>query len=63
MPNVLFITADQWRGDCLGVAGHPVVRTPNLDRLAAGGTSFRRHFAQAAPCGPSRASLYTACTS
>jgi arylsulfatase A-like enzyme len=59
MPNVLFITADQWRGDCLGVAGHPVVRTPNLDRLAAGGTSFRRHFAQAAPCGPSRASLYT----
>ncbi len=59
MPNVLFITADQWRGDCLSAAGHPVVRTPNLDRLAAGGTSFRRHFAQAAPCGPSRASLYT----
>jgi arylsulfatase A-like enzyme len=59
MPNVLFITADQWRGDCLGAAGHPVVRTPSLDRLAATGTSFRRHFAQAAPCGPSRASLYT----
>ncbi len=57
--NVLFVTADQWRGDCLGAAGHPVVRTPNLDRLAAGGVSFRRHFAQAAPCGPSRASLYT----
>jgi arylsulfatase A-like enzyme len=57
--NVLFITADQWRGDCLGAAGHPVVRTPNLDRLAAGGVAFRRHFAQAAPCGPSRASLYT----
>ncbi len=57
--NVLFITADQWRGDCLGAAGHPVVRTPNLDRLAAGGVSFRRHFAQAAPCGPSRAALYT----
>jgi arylsulfatase A-like enzyme len=57
--NVLFVTADQWRGDCLGAAGHPVVRTPSLDRLAAGGVSFRRHFAQAAPCGPSRASLYT----
>jgi arylsulfatase A-like enzyme len=57
--NVLFVTVDQWRGDCLGSAGHPVVRTPNLDRLAAGGVSFRRHFAQAAPCGPSRASLYT----
>ena len=50
--NVLFVTVDQWRGDCLGSAGHPVVRTPNLDRLAAGGVSFRRHFAQAAPCGP-----------
>lgn len=57
--NILFITADQWRGDCLGAADHPVVRTPNLDRLAAGGVSFRRHFAQAAPCGPSRAALYT----
>ncbi len=57
--NVLFVTADQWRGGCLGVAGHPVVRPPHLDRLAAGGVSFRRHFAQAAPCGPSRASLYT----
>ena len=32
--NILLITLDQWRGDCLGVAGHPIVRTPNLDRLA-----------------------------
>ena len=53
--NVLFVTADQFRGDCLSAAGHPVVRTPNLDRLAASGVSFRRHFANAAPCGPSRA--------
>ena len=58
-PNVLFITADQWRGDCLGVAGHPVVETPNIDRLAGQGTVFLRHYAQAVPCGPSRASLYT----
>jgi arylsulfatase A-like enzyme len=58
-PNVLFITADQFRGDCLGAAGHPVVRTPALDALAAGGVSFRRHFANAVPCAPSRASLYT----
>jgi arylsulfatase A-like enzyme len=57
--NVLFVTVDQWRGDCVGHAGHPVVRTPNLDRLAAQGVSFLRHYAQAAPCGPSRASLYT----
>jgi arylsulfatase A-like enzyme len=58
-PNVLLITADQFRGDTLSGAGHPVVRTPNLDRLAAGGVSFRRHFANAVPCAPSRASLYT----
>lgn len=58
-PNILLITADQLRGDSLGVAGHPVVKTPNLDRLAARGTYFARHYAQAAPCGPSRASLYT----
>jgi len=58
-PNILLITADQWRADCLGIAGHPVVRTPNIDRLAARGTWFARHFTQCSPCGPSRASLYT----
>ena len=57
--NILFITADQWRGDCLSALGHPVVKTPNLDRLAAEGVIFERHFANAAPCGPSRASLHT----
>ena len=57
--NVLFITADQWRGDCLSAVGHPCVRTPNLDRLAQDGVLFRQHFAQAAPCGPSRASIHT----
>ena len=59
MANVLFITVDQWRGECLGAAGHPIVLTPNLDRLAAEGVLFRRHYAQAAPCGPSRASIHT----
>lgn len=58
-PNVLLITADQWRGDCLGRAGHPRVKTPHLDRLAGEGVSFRRHYAQATPCGPARACLYT----
>ena len=58
-PNILFITLDQWRGDCLGSAGHPVVETPNLDRLAAEGVRFTSHYAQSAPCGPSRASLLT----
>src|SRR3954468_11746910 len=57
--NVLFICADQWRGDCLAALGHPVVKTPNLDALAADGVLFRNHFAQATPCGPSRTSLLT----
>ncbi|MEO6652930.1 MAG: sulfatase-like hydrolase/transferase [Ilumatobacteraceae bacterium] len=58
-PNMLFITLDQFRADCLSAAGHPIVRTPQLDALAAGGVRFAHHFSQAAPCGPGRASLYT----
>lgn len=58
-PNVLLITLDQYRGDTLGCAGHPIVRTPHLDALAAGGVRFARHYAQAAPCAPGRAALYT----
>ena len=57
-PNILFITADQWRGDALSLLGHPV-QTPNLDALAQEGTLFERHYANAVPCGPSRASLHT----
>lgn len=58
-PNVLLITLDQFRGDALSCAGHPVVRTPNLDRLAASGVRLARHYSQASPCAPGRASLYT----
>lgn len=58
-PNILLITLDQFRADCLSTAGHPLVQTPNLDALAAAGVRFTRHFSQAAPCGPGRASLYT----
>ncbi|MGQ9368140.1 alkaline phosphatase family protein [Azospirillum sp. ST 5-10] len=57
--NVLFVVADQWRGDALSAAGHPAVRTPAIDALAAAGTRFARHFANASPCGPSRACLLT----
>ncbi|CAG1013567.1 MAG: alkaline phosphatase family protein [Rhizobiaceae bacterium] len=58
-PNVLFITCDQWRGDSLGAAGNPSIRTPNIDALAREGVLFRRHYAGAAPCSPARACLYT----
>lgn len=57
--NVLHITVDQWRGDCLSAAGHPLVRTPVLDGLAARGVRFANHWANVAPCGPSRATLHT----
>jgi len=57
--NVLFITADQWRGDCLSALEHPCVETPNLDALGREGVLFARHYANAVPCGPSRASLHT----
>jgi arylsulfatase A-like enzyme len=57
--NVLLITADQWRGECLSALGHPCLRTPHLDALARQGVLFKRHFTQATPCGPARASLHT----
>ncbi len=57
--NVLFVTLDEFRADCLSSAGHPVVSTPTLDRLAAEGVRFASHFSQAAPCAPGRAALYT----
>ncbi|MET0943008.1 MAG: alkaline phosphatase family protein [Mesorhizobium sp.] len=58
-PNVLLITCDQWRADCLSAAGHPAVKTPNADALAREGVLFRQHYAGAAPCSPARACLYT----
>ncbi|KAA0699002.1 phosphonate monoester hydrolase [Neorhizobium sp. P12A] len=58
-PNILLISADQWRGDCLSAVGHSSVRTPSVDALAREGVLFRRHYAGAAPCSPARATLYT----
>lgn len=57
--NVLFITLDQFRGDSFGAAGHPLVHTPTLDRIASEGVRLERHFSQSAPCAPGRAALYT----
>ena len=57
--NILLITLDQFRGDCLSSASHPLVQTPNLDALAEGGVRLARHFSQATPCAPGRACLYT----
>ncbi len=58
-PNVLLLYADDWRHDTLGCAGHPVVRTPHLDRLAREGVRFTHAGVTTAVCGISRASLLT----
>ena len=58
-PNVLWLTTDQHRYDALGCAGNPVVRTPNLDRLAAEGVRFTRSYVVNPVCMPSRATMFT----
>ena len=57
--NVLFIMCDQLRFDYLGCAGHPHLKTPNIDALAARGVRFDRAYVQSPICGPSRMSTYT----
>jgi arylsulfatase A-like enzyme len=59
LKKVLFISADQWRAECLSAVGHPLVKTPHLDALARDGVLFKRHFTVTAPCGPARSSLQT----
>ncbi|SLN58881.1 Arylsulfatase [Falsiruegeria litorea R37] len=58
-PNFLFFITDQQRADWLGCMGHPVVRTPNIDALAARGTIFDDFHVAAPICMPNRASLLT----
>jgi len=58
-PNVLLICVDQWRGDCLSVAGHPTVLTPYLDQLALAGARFSRAYTATPSCIPARAALFT----
>ena len=53
-PNILLIMTDQQRGDCLGIEGHPVLQTPNLDWLARSGTYFRRGYSECPSCVPAR---------
>ena len=49
-PSILFIFADDQRNHTLGCAGHPVVRTPNIDLLASGGVRFENAFVTTSTC-------------
>jgi len=58
-PNFLFFMSDQQRADWLGCYGHPVLRTPNIDAIAARGTRFTDFHVATPVCMPNRASLMT----
>jgi arylsulfatase A-like enzyme len=54
-PNILFLFADDQRYDTLGCAGHPIVQTPTIDRLATEGVRFSNAHVTTAVCWVSRA--------
>ena len=56
-PNVLVILTDDQRWDCMSCAGHPYLKTPNIDRLAHEGVYFKNAFCTTSLCSPSRASI------
>ena len=59
LPNVLIIYVDDLGYGDTGVYGHPVVQTPNIDKLAAEGARFTQFYAPSPLCSPSRAGLLT----
>ncbi|KRG10568.1 arylsulfatase [Lederbergia galactosidilytica] len=58
-PNILMIMVDQMRFDCLSIAGHSVVETPNLDQLALQGVRFTNAYSATPTCVPARAAVLT----
>src|SRR5215208_492074 len=58
-PNIVFIMVDEMRWNVMSCAGHPLVKTPNLDRIAREGTRFATAYTAAAICAPARYSLFT----
>ena len=58
-PNIVMIMVDQMAFDCIGALGHPVVKTPNIDKLVQGGVAFENAYCNSPLCAPSRASFVT----
>ena len=58
-PNIILITTDQQRGDCLGCDSNPALETPYLDELAAGGCRFQHAYTAVPSCIPARAAILT----
>ncbi|MEN8784849.1 MAG: sulfatase-like hydrolase/transferase, partial [Akkermansiaceae bacterium] len=58
-PNILVILTDDHRYDAMGFLGHPFLKTPNMDRLAAEGVHFKNAYVTTSLCSPSRASILT----
>jgi arylsulfatase A-like enzyme len=56
-PNVVIIFTDDQRWDAMGCAGHPFLKTPNIDRIAREGARFANAFCTTSLCSPSRASM------
>lgn len=62
-PNVLFVMTDDQTAGQMGCAGHPYIKTPNMDRLAEEGVRFANCFCTNSLCAPGRASVLTGCYS
>jgi N-acetylglucosamine-6-sulfatase len=60
-PNIVFILTDDQRYDAMSCAGHPWLKTPNMDRLAKEGVLFNNAFVTTSLCSPSRGSFLTGC--
>lgn len=58
-PNIIFILADDQRNDLLSCAGHPIVKTPTLDKLSEKGVRFTNAFVTTSICMVSRATIFT----
>ncbi|MBD3230780.1 MAG: sulfatase-like hydrolase/transferase [Candidatus Lokiarchaeota archaeon] len=61
LPNIILFVPDEMRGDCISLNGlqNPIIRTPNIDKLAQDGVAFTKCFNVNPVCGPSRCCIFT----